>query len=406
MITPHNPFRVANSYDRLIYEMKIPFTKIPTLVEVTKTATPIPKATEIEQIDIVPTDIIKVIATPRPTFGPLRNLEEIVHNIRINRAESDPDFVFRVNPNLYDDRINLLFMGRDGYQPDKGKVGPADVYKILSFDKENYELDIISIPRDLYVPEEGVRINTVMSEHDNDLLSVVPIVENISGLPIDFYIYVDGVELIEDLVNSLGGINVNVASTCEDAGDGERYEAHVYEAGLTFMNGHDAGRYSRLRACDSDSQRMERQLEVFTGMVNRIRDYLKNDPINGIKEIKELYDVFLKYQERDLVEIGSTTPNNELEILPLGLNAVLFSLEHDGLPDYTTHINLGVPYRWFSFYNPFTGNKRWYLSFTPHQVLFDGQTPVEMREQYYNFPLEELNGLGVRDYIEQRLVSE
>ncbi len=402
-----NNFSSLNTYDRLVHEVALFQPTVTSSVQSFPTQELItPNYTQ------TPTEILPTI-TPTETqsplgdleeivsVGPLRSLEETVYSIRLARAISDPDYIHRINEDLYADRINFLFIG-------KGNIGPPDAYKLISYNTSDNTFDIISFPRDLYVPELGKRINVAWSEGDNSPTLLIPIVENITGLPVDFYFYVDDTNVIRDVIDSIGGVYVDVGSTCYDAGDGDRYSARTFEAGSMLMNGETAARYSRLRQCDADNQRMVRQIEVGEAIMERLTNY---GAIEGLERISNIFGVLERYESYGQFEIGTLTTGIRPNLLSLGLNTTQLIIENSGLPTIDSHINLGLPYfsggnvpRWFDFFYPFSGERRFYQSFAP-SIVEGNLSPEELRNNYYNFPLEELGGLGVRDYVADRILN-
>lgn len=104
------------------------------------------------------------------------------------------------------ERINILLLGMEGPR--------TDTIMVASFDPEEKQLDLVSIPRDTYYPRDGYdradkkKINAVYG--DTGIEGVEAAVSDVLlGMPIDYYVKVkyDGVEKV---VDSLGGVPVNV----------------------------------------------------------------------------------------------------------------------------------------------------------------------------------------------------
>lgn len=104
-------------------------------------------------------------------------------------------------------RTNVLLLGIGG----KGHDGPdlTDTIMIASIDEDNNDVALISIPRDLWVPTESVKINHVYAfgeENGGQGLEVAQnTIEELLGIPIhyafriDFNGFIDAVDLVDGL---------------------------------------------------------------------------------------------------------------------------------------------------------------------------------------------------------------
>lgn len=135
--------------------------------------------------------------------------------------------VFRQGTELRNDngRTNILLLGIGG----TGHEGPTltDAMILLSIknrpDESKTNLSpavIISIPRDIYLGSLGDKIN---SAYDTGLkqgvgtLLVKSAVEQVTGFPIHYAVVAD-FSVFEEVVNTLGGIDVKVMDTLDDPG--------------------------------------------------------------------------------------------------------------------------------------------------------------------------------------------
>lgn len=175
-----------------------------------------------------------------------------------------------------DARINILLLGIDrrgskawGYRTDTMIVVTVDpVYKTVG---------MMSIPRDLYLLIPGVgehRINEAnvygyQKKYPGDGPALLKrTIEHNFGISIDYYIMVD-FDGFKEIVDTLGGIDVNVARELHDTmypmpkpGDPHAYGTVHFDPGWQHMNGERALQYARSRMSTSDFDRADRQQRI------------------------------------------------------------------------------------------------------------------------------------------------
>jgi LCP family protein required for cell wall assembly len=103
------------------------------------------------------------------------------------------------------------------------------------------------------------------------------------GVEPDYYALINFWSFVR-MIDSLGGINVNVGRTLTDQRDG--YGDYTIYAGNNFMDGETALWYARSRYSSSDFDRNRRQQEVLIAIFYRIIS------LNGIQRAPELYELF------------------------------------------------------------------------------------------------------------------
>lgn len=212
-------------------------------------------------------------------------------------------------------RTNILFLGTGG----AGHDGPnlSDTMILASVEKSGKDIAIVSIPRDLWVPDEKVKINALYAfgEEDNNqgLERTVKAVSILFDTPIHYAIRVDFDGFIQS-IDLLRGLDVEVGNsftdyrypiqgrendTCglqlenkdglvyyKDA-TGEavliteennpfdcRYEAIKFQQGTVHMDGKTALKYVRSRHGDngenSDFARSARQEKVISAIRSKV----------------------------------------------------------------------------------------------------------------------------------------
>ncbi|WAC65264.1 LCP family protein [Agrococcus sp. SL85] len=90
-------------------------------------------------------------------------------------------------------------------------------------------------------------------------------VEGVTGVPLQFFVLVD-MHGFEDLIDALGGIEIEVTERVPIAIEGEPVREWI-EPGTRTLDGHDALWYARSRAGSSDYARMARQRQVQEALV-------------------------------------------------------------------------------------------------------------------------------------------
>lgn len=154
--------------------------------------------------------------------------------------------------------INILVVGTDAGASDPSDVGRADSIMICNVDLENETVDILSIPRDSRVEIPGyqyqTKINHSYAYGGIDLTKST--VENLLGVPIDYYAVVD-FQGFEAIVETLGGVYIDVPISMS---------AHTYygdidlEPGYQLLDASEALGFVRYRYdSGGDIARAERQ---------------------------------------------------------------------------------------------------------------------------------------------------
>lgn len=184
-----------------------------------------------------------------------------------------------------DGRTNFLILGTDTRQTGSAtNTMLTDSIMILSMNKNNGDVALISIPRDLWIPNYGYKINAVYTISKGDIEEVKDVVSSISGLEIHYYAIVN-FQVFTDLIDNLGGIDVNVPNAFidykypiegrENAPENLRYETLNFKAGLQTMDGATALKYARSRHSANieeagDFARARRQQLVIESIKNKV----------------------------------------------------------------------------------------------------------------------------------------
>lgn len=189
-----------------------------------------------------------------------------------------PDPMF-VNGLYHDDAItNILILSIDDYR--EGDVGRSDSMIMLSIDTRHKKIKMTSFMRDMFVQIPGVgsnRLNTAYSYGGAPL--AVKTIENNFGVDIDRYVIVD-YNAFDKIIDSVGGVMIDV-SDAEAAYINEYSFRNDIVGGYQLLNGDLARSYSRIRKIGDDFQRTERQREVMSAAI----DKLKTSNIGTINQV-------------------------------------------------------------------------------------------------------------------------
>jgi polyisoprenyl-teichoic acid--peptidoglycan teichoic acid transferase len=188
-------------------------------------------------------------------------------------------------------RINILLLGIGG----KNHEGPylTDTIMLASFDVKNKKISLLSIPRDLSIPVENsadwTKINNIDAFAEAKTpgsggVAVSEAVADIFNIPVDYYVRVD-FEAFKNIVNEIGGIDINVENTLDDYSypiEGQEENPDYYarfqhlhvDKGLQHLDGDLALKFARSRhgagGEASDFARARRQQLVLQAVKDKL----------------------------------------------------------------------------------------------------------------------------------------
>jgi LCP family protein required for cell wall assembly len=256
-------------------------------------------------------------------------------------------------------RYNILLMGGDA---GRDRVGlRPDSMTVASVDAETGRTVLISLPRNLqavpfpsYSPlhdrfPEGYRcrdgscmlnaIYTYASEH-RDLYPGVQnpgaqatkeAIEAATGLTINYWVLID-LKGFESLVDSVGGITMDVYRRVPIGGGSSKIYGYVEEGQNRHLNGFEALWFARSRSDSSDYDRMVRQKCVMNAMLNQF------DPITVLTKFNKIAAASREVVATDIPtsEVG-TMINLALKAkgLPVSSVAMMPPLINPNSPDFT-----------------------------------------------------------------------
>lgn len=176
-----------------------------------------------------------------------------------------------------DSRVNVLLLGIGGEGHDAPDL--TDTIMVASLDPVNDKLDLLSIPRDLFVKIPGVgsrKINEAyywgksnssskdsLQQQRDGIKLADQVVTNVLGIKIHYNAIID-FKAFQDAVNALGGVDANVPKELTAyenfwvEGTSKHYLLDV-KTGQTHFDGTKALYFARERHNDSDFVRGQRQ---------------------------------------------------------------------------------------------------------------------------------------------------
>ncbi len=166
------------------------------------------------------------------------------------------------------DVVNILALGLDSRKP--GGNGRSDMNMVISVDRRNKTVKLVSILRDTLVPIEGHdwnRLNAAYAFGGPGL--AINTVNEAYGLDIQRYVKLDFFA-IQDIIDAVGGVDVTLRQNEIANLRGNGYQVSG-GAGVKHLDGATALAYARIRKIDGDFQRTQRQRNVMTAALGRVR---------------------------------------------------------------------------------------------------------------------------------------
>lgn len=175
-------------------------------------------------------------------------------------------------------RFTLLLMGGDRRPDEPASFFRTDVMMLVSLDRTNQRIGVLSIPRDLYVTIPGyqnARINTAYAVGQYSGMGGALAKQAISvnfGIPVDAYVTFDFAAFIAliDLIDGIDVVNEQPIADPLYPNMSYGYEPFYLEAGPQHLDGVTALKYVRSRHNSDDRERMRRQQQVIAAIREKI----------------------------------------------------------------------------------------------------------------------------------------
>lgn len=229
------------------------------------------------------------------------------------------------NIESFEGRTNLVVLGRSGEGQDSPDLTDTIIFASISHSDKSVTL--ISIPRDIWIPELRAKLNSVyywgnQKQEGGGLVLMKSTVEEIVGQPVHYGVVIDFDGFVR-IVDELGGVEVNVKNAFvdnrypidgkeDDECDGDleftcRYETIEFGSGSQVMGGETALKFVRSRNAEGDEgtdiARAARQQKVLDGLKARV---ISRDLILSPKKEIEVFKIIDGSIETDLDPVNKS----------------------------------------------------------------------------------------------------
>jgi polyisoprenyl-teichoic acid--peptidoglycan teichoic acid transferase len=224
----------------------------------------------------------------------------------------------KVNPEF--DNITVLFAGLDESKKRGEKALRTDALMLATFNQKQKSVKLLSIPRDsyVYIPSKGHEDKINHAYGNGGITSTMETVEGLLDIPVDYYVKMN-FEAFIDVVEALGGIDVNVTKAIDEMDSQDRHHAIQLQPGQQTLNGEEALAYARTRKIDSDIERGKRQQEVIKAIINKASSAKSITKYgNVIEAVGENMETDLSFNEmKSFIEYATAGTQLNVESLTL-----------------------------------------------------------------------------------------
>ena len=183
------------------------------------------------------------------------------------------------------DVVNFMLVGADNLDADRYNSYTeerSDVFKIVSLDYTERTIKLTSLDRDIvvYIPDKNEfgRFNWAYS-FGGGKYALNTINYNLD-LDVEKYVAFSFAGFI-NVIDKVGGIELNLTQEVANILNGDTNRSKYYQEGMNELDGRAALTYARIRHLDSDFKRMDRQNDVITAVINK----LKTQPFTNLLDI-------------------------------------------------------------------------------------------------------------------------
>ena len=183
--------------------------------------------------------------------------------------------VTQKDPNV----LNILVLGTDSRDVTRDR-GRSDTMIVVSYNKVEGTIKMISLLRDSLVPIEGYDWNRINSAYVFGGVGLaINTVNQLFGLDIQHFVVVD-INGAKNFIDYVGGVDVQITEK-ESKYYSMEYAKNI-PSGFTHLNGEEAVLHMRNRGTDNDFGRTRRQRDVITALFKQI---LTQNSLNEIYAI-------------------------------------------------------------------------------------------------------------------------
>lgn len=175
-------------------------------------------------------------------------------------------------------------------------AGGSDTNMLMRFDAEGKKIDVVSLPRDTLM-SNGRKLNSSYNNGGTEKLRSN--IEDMLGVPVDFYVSVDLKGFIA-LIDQIGGVDFDVP---EDMDYDDPYQdLHIhFKKGLQHLSGQQSMEVVRFRH-NSDKDKPAYGGRQDIGRIGTQQAFLKTvaQKLMKIENVPAMAETFLKYVKTDL----------------------------------------------------------------------------------------------------------
>lgn len=228
---------------------------------------------------------------------------------------------------------NILLMGVDTEHTSDSTRSDAMI--VVSIDTKNKKIKLTSFLRDMYITVPGhgeTKLTHACSYKNGGPQLTRDTIELNFGIRIDGYAKI-GYDICREVVDAVGGITVAEIDKTESKALA-RENVKIAPGKDIHLDGQQALIYCRIRKGQSDFDRTERQREVITLVLNKIK---KMNPAKLVKLVSSVAsEIVCTIPKNDLIKLGLNT-------LPCLLNSIeQTKIPTDGSWSYATRDGMSV----------------------------------------------------------------
>jgi polyisoprenyl-teichoic acid--peptidoglycan teichoic acid transferase len=192
----------------------------------------------------------------------------------------------RESVNPFEENISVLFIGVDDSEKRQFEGNArTDALMLATFNKDDKSVKLLSIPRDsyVYIPDKGFSDKINHAHAYGGVEYTLETVENLLDIPVDYYVKMNFDAFI-DVVDTLGGIEVEVPYTITEQDSNDRAGAITILEGIQTLDGEEALALARTRKQDNDIERGKRQQEIIKAVIKKAASVKSVKNYTGIME--------------------------------------------------------------------------------------------------------------------------
>jgi len=204
--------------------------------------------------------------------------------------------------------ISILILGRPGNLPEQSFLGGtnlADALIVVNFDGSKNRINLISIPRDLWIADEKeqFKINEIIIK--NKIGVGMSKIEEMTGLFLDGYAMVD-LATVKEAIDDLGGVDVVLSKDAVDWVSG-----YTLKAGEHHLNGKEAIWLIRNRFDEQgDFFREKNQQQIIENLFHKFKNLSTSEKLKFVN----------KFASRILLEKNSDIDISKIVSLIMGID--------------------------------------------------------------------------------------